>query len=381
VQRRRGDRRRETGARHGRQVLAPAPCTAWANIGRTCTPNDSMKKAFAIAALVLGLFGATAVLWRSASPSAARDATEPGLAPTAAAITNSRTETVAHTTLPVASAAEAQTREIPVGHLEAASIADVDALDRDARAGDGRAACLMAAGISRCQQVRLLQRFQQDERSQVDALVRDDTDDNEIERRIDELVGKERLLADAAAGCAGFERAERLTVPRYHVIAANAGHVPSMLATIHPMQMSASAMIRDPGLIEDFRANAATRFRRVLEAGDLRLLMAWFAATHYPEPAPLLDYLPPEWRDPAFVAAIAEQLTPAQRQGQPGLSAFGRTPPIDAETRAAGEALYRRHFAGSAPPALRVAPGSDSLDILRGMLSRDDLDCDQAPTR
>lgn len=343
-----------------------------------------MKQAIVIAALVLGIAGLATFAWRTPIPAAA-PSTAPGNEPRPASITTEGAKPASKPTPPgaapdapapapgAASAAAAPT--------DATSIDAIDALDRAARAGDGRAACRMAAAISRCQQVRLLQRFQQDERSQIDALARDPSDAADVERQIDELVRRERLLDEAAAGCAGYEQGDRLTVARYHVVAANAGHVPSMLATIHPMQMSATALIRDPALIDDYRANAGARFRRILEAGDLRLLGAWLAATSFPDPSPLLDQLPPEWRDPALVAAIVAQLSEEQQRGLPGLDAFGRAPPITDAARTAGEALYRRYFADSPSPPMRVLPGSDSLGMLRGMLSRDDLGCDEAPTR
>jgi hypothetical protein len=342
-----------------------------------------MRKAIVIVALLLLAAGTVAFL--RAPPSG-----DDGLPEAAAGAEASTVEPVpldaAQAASPTPQVREVEMRAASPSSSSAASTANpdpltVDELDRAARGGDARAACRMASEISRCQQARMLQRFQRDERAEVDALSRDEVDDAEIERRVDELIRKQQVLDEATADCDDYDRADRLTPMRYHVFAANSGHVPSMLATIHPMQMSAAALIRDPGLIDDFRTHASARFQRVMQSGDLRLLLAWRFATSGPEPSPLLDHLPAEWRNPALVAAVIEQLSEEQRRGVPGLDAFGRSPAIGEADRVAGAELYRRYFADSTPPPPRVVSGGDSIAMLRSMLSRDELACNDAPTR
>lgn len=267
----------------------------------------------------------------------------------------------------------ASTAELPPAELPLRE--RFDALDAAARRGDAAAACELGAALARCANLARFGPMVGDGERELRGLARD-TDEERLESRIEFIALRGKLLDDARRDCAGAEALPALERARYFAIAARAGHVGSMVEYLGLNHIGASTLIRDPGLVTEFRRDAPGFFARALAAGDLGLLRAWHAASHAPDYAPLHEVLPPEWRTPGFTRALLQQLSDAQRRRY--LRGYGDDDALavsDAE-RAEAERVFAQYFAEGEVPGQSVeAP--DELRWLRDALGTERFRCDE----
>jgi hypothetical protein len=167
---------------------------------------------------------------------------------------------------PLPAAALLPARDAPLASV----IAD---LEQRARGGDARAACRLAADLSRCALLPRRREF----RAMIDPL-RDGGDRGSrrggaVDWQIDTAARLDVTLEDDERLCEGITREQsRRSIDWLHR-AAQAGHVPSMAAFGSGNWMSTEpAFIHQPELVAAFARDAARMAAAALDAGDRSLL-------------------------------------------------------------------------------------------------------------
>lgn len=252
-----------------------------------------------------------------------------------------------------------------------------EALDAAARSGDAHAACELAAELDRCDRAASRRRLQQDE-NLASQLASQSLGDEELQEQIDDIAAQTHLLDRIALHCAGIPTQTIRSASRYVELAAAAGHVPSQVRLLGGQQLLPAELLRDASPLATYRANATTWFRNALDAGDLGLLQLIAHASRWERVMPLADYLPEEWKDPAMVSALIDELSDTQRESAflAGTLPSAHVTPTPAQRARAAE-LYARHFAASPPlPRIDLTPASRSVQMER-QLDADTMRCDE----
>lgn len=279
---------------------------------------------------------------------------------------------------PAAAVAEVQSIEIAAAAVLPLRDRFAD-LDAAARAGNARAACDLAAELDRCAKVEAFQRANPTE-DQVTRLAQRGIEPDDLQTKIDALVARDEVLGRVSTHCAGIPREVLRTDADYFAMAASAGHVPSQLRILGGGHLHAAAVLRDPTLLDDYRANAATYFNNVVQAGELDLLRLVARGLRYGSEMPIDEFMPAEWREPAFINALIDLLSEEQRAATfpPGmLPTPGEEPTTEQRQRA--EEIYSRHFANSTPPHdYSPRSGMTDVEMLEQALSADRHRCAEA---
>jgi hypothetical protein len=234
------------------------------------------------------------------------------------------------------------------------------ALDAAARRGDAQAACRLGAELTACRAARMNLRFRMSPERLAAALAQQKLDEKTIERRVEETLRTQERIEQRLAHCEGVDLDAVAPPARYFMLAADAGHVPSMVQALHADHYPAAVLFRDPGLITQFRANALRYLHGALDAGDPAVLDALRNASHAPEYSVLAPLLPVAWRSAGFVAALRARVDEARglHRPAPPPGAWAPEPPVPTAVEAAeAERVFARHFAGKLAPAAPGVPG------------------------
>jgi hypothetical protein len=325
------------------------------------------------------VLAALALAWRESAPDQPPQPTAPD--PSGATSRNAEAPTPAQELAALAAHDSADASVDPTEGFELpppdVPLRDVfDSLDRMARRGHTLAACRVAAELMRCSRVHgATQRLRQED-ARIRAMAQRQTSERFIEREIELIAAQRVIIEDATKVCAGFDL-DSVPVPaRYLAVAAQGGHVPSMIEYFSGSASNTSAFLRDPGLAEAYRRHGPVFFAAALESGDPALLQQWYRATQDPLYSVLAPMLPEPWRDPGFFHALADLLPPAQRDAvMPGYAQrLGRIEPTP-EQRARAREVFDRHFARSSGVVLPNFPAGSS-ESLRHQLGHGKLRCD-----
>lgn len=253
----------------------------------------------------------------------------------------------------------------PDGQLDDDSLL---ALDRAARAGHAQAACRLGAELARCSNVSRMRSLA--EPGNVDALAQSDIAGDELDQHIDRIAERQRRIDEVLADCAQITGTIHGSASDYFTLAATHGHVPSQIQYLSGQHLSPAAVMKDPAMLDHYRANARRFFDNAMAAGDLSMLQIWYFGSQFSEHMPLVQFLPEEWRDPRFLLALSDQLDDAQREGAFPVGSLGNS--AEEPTRAqrdAAAALYRERFADSPPPInymnADMAPGGRLFSLDR----------------
>ena len=222
-------------------------------------------------------------------------------------------------------------------------------LDAQARAGNARAACRIAAELHRCSTLAdLVEQAEPVEETLARVQASHRGTPAELQRRIDEVQRVDAGLQDVAAHCAKW--AELPNARHYLLIAARRGHAESIYRYLG-LPLTGSEVLRDPQLAIDYRANAFALFQRGLEAGDVRMAGVWVRALAAPQDNAFSAVLPPEWRNRGVVKELLALLVPrfGEVAVRSGFSEPERIASSD-EDRAEARRLYDRHFRNASPP-------------------------------
>jgi hypothetical protein len=337
------------------------------------------------AAALLGLGAILLAIERAPSTPAAtpHDASAPADAapPTAGAAT--RAASAGSTTTPAATAAPASASNAAQRMPAAAPLPPRDAplasvmadLEQRARGGDARAACRLAADLSRCALLPRRRTF----RAMVDPL-RDGGGrrSGAVDWRIDAAARLDVTLEDDERLCEGIGREQSRRSIDWLYRAAQAGHVPSMAAFGSGNWMSTEpGFIHQPELVAAFARDAGRMAVAALDAGDRSLLvpLGLAYAGRGSVVGPLGELVEP---DPAKAHALLQLATesadaaPSGGRG-PGGRRMARSvlaeldASLDPAQRAASQSELARLRAAqaSAPPS----PSSGSGDPLGGFAS------------
>lgn len=146
-------------------------------------------------------------------------------------------------------------------------------LEKRALAGDARAACRLAAELSRC--ATLPRR--RETASMFDPATMAGAADlpaQDRERQIDMAARMEYAVERDATRCVGIDREKSRQAPAWLYRAARAGHLPSMSAFAGGAWLDDPAVVHHPALVEAYRTEAAAMAEAALAAGDRGMLLA-----------------------------------------------------------------------------------------------------------
>jgi hypothetical protein len=224
----------------------------------------------------------------------------------------------------------------------------IDRLDARARSGDVVAACRLASELRRCREIRHWR--EDDVRMAIDMLAYQDLSAQQTAEASAALAAAQEYNRRVRANCAGLTKEDLRRAPRYAFMAAQAGHVPSMLAFGEALGVGGEELVADPELYALYRESAWPMFRDALEAGHPRAAIAWARVLQSRGYSFLTGVMPAEWQTPGVARALSERVMrelfgdpagPARPGPQP------RVENVSDEDRARADALYAAHFAGS----------------------------------
>ncbi|MFO0029655.1 MAG: hypothetical protein ACK558_12565 [Pseudomonadota bacterium] len=203
-----------------------------------------------------------------AAPAAAAGHPAPAPAPPARAVATPATAdgvAVATTTTPTAA--------LPLPPLDGPVAGILADLEKRALAGDARAACRLAAELSRCATLprRREAASMFDPATMAGAANRPAQD---REWQIDMAARMENAVERDATHCAGIEREQARQAPAWLHRAARAGHLPSMSAFAVGAWLDDPAIVHHPALVEAYRTEAPAMAEAALAAGDRGMLLA-----------------------------------------------------------------------------------------------------------
>lgn len=227
-------------------------------------------------------------------------------------------------------------------------------LETAARRGDARAACRLAAELTTCQAARLQARFRMSPEALAGMLAQQRLDPKQIDQRVDSTLQMQQHLDRLLAHCEGVEPETLTPAARYFMLAADAGHAPSMIQALQLDHYAPAVLFRDPALIPQFRANARRYLDAALETGDPAVVELLRRATQAPDASPLASMLPEAWRSPGFATALQARLRAAQGVkppvAAPGVWRLEALQPTAAEA-AEADRVFARFFEGKVQPA------------------------------
>lgn len=227
------------------------------------------------------------------------------------------------------------------------------ALDQAARRGQAEAACRLGAELSACRSARAAARYQMPAERMAAMWAQQRLDEKQVEQRLEHLLRTQDNLARRLAHCEGMQLDAVAPPAHYFMLAADAGHVPSMVQALHAEQYSPAALFRDPALIPRFRANALRYLHGALEAGDPAVVEVLRAASHMPEFSTLAPLLPEAWRSAGFATALQTRVRAARGMPRPAAPPGAWIPeatvPTAADTLEA-ERVFARYFENKLQP-------------------------------
>jgi hypothetical protein len=184
--------------------------------------------------------------------------------------------------------------------LEHMSISELVAvLDPLARSGDAAAACRLAAEMIECRLLPMLRgvvRYQ--------TVPPPNLDEKQVEAWVDRQAAVHERMDRSLSRCAEADEAQLQRAPHYLVMAARAGHLPSVLNFAHMPVMFAADFIRDPSLAPIYREHAWPLLRAAIAAGDRDSGLALARSVSMPQFDALPAVLPPRYRDRAAARAF-----------------------------------------------------------------------------
>ena len=184
-----------------------------------------------------------------------------------------------------------------------------------------------------------------------------------------------RIAARAFEACEGVDISPAAR-SYYMQIAAEAGEVHSRLEYALGRHLSTRRLLEEPQLLEQYRRNARRYFMDALEAGDLDAVTGLWGASNELFESPLSPFLPEEWTEQGFAAALIQQMTEAQR-----IAVFAGMNPLERDEiepseaqRENARAFYQQYLADSPAESNRWTPGipepgSDPLEPTRRLLN------------
>jgi len=240
--------------------------------------------------------------------------------------------------LPPRASGPALPEDVPVAEL-------FEALESRARAGDVAAACRIAAEVNRCRSLPRYLLSAEHERGAIDAIARADVSADERASRAAELADSIEYNRRIAEQCQALSPQQLRAAPRYYLLAAQRGHVPSMARFANAIGAGGADMVADPELYALYRQHAWPMFRAAFEAGHPFAVMAWRGALDSNGFSFLAGALPPDWQTPGVARALSELV--ADASGLPrGHQAAEEV--ISDGDRLRADALYQQYFERSA---------------------------------
>jgi hypothetical protein len=186
----------------------------------------------------------------------------------------------------------------PLPPIDAPLAGVLDSLEARARRGDARAACRLAADLSRCgglQRRRAMLAMR--DRWQVP------TDPRAAEQMVDAAARMELALEVDEQMCAGVDAARHRTATTWLLAAARGGHVPSMAAFVGGGWMYDPGIVHHADAVAAYAREAEAMARQVAEAGepDVMQTLAQAFAGDPAFPLPLAEVVKP---DPVLARAL-----------------------------------------------------------------------------
>lgn len=228
-----------------------------------------------------------------------------------------------------------------------------EALAERAQRGDARAACRLAAEMSRCRFALQTPDVEQLDEWFTRRAARRQLDEDEQAEAIAAHNALVQSSEQARALCAGVEPEALLRQPYYDLQAALAGDEDAALRFVSGQGLEPASLVQDPELARLYRDHALARFEALLATGRPETAWLWYAATQERSSRflPISGVLPDSWDRPDVAAALFARLNEGNEHGI-GAQFGGRNREAPSpEAQAEAEAMFERHFADS-PHAL-----------------------------
>jgi TPR repeat protein len=242
--------------------------------GRALLIAAGLLMVFGLASLLLADRGPDEVPPARPRPTAKATPAESGAGPIPAQSEPASTPVAATAAVAVPPASSSASAPLPLPPLDA-PIASVRAeLEQRARAGDARAACRLAADLSRCSGVDRRRRF----RDYVDPSQRADGGssqrmaERELNWRVDTTARIEEQLAHDEKVCAGLAPEDTREALTWLYQAASLGSVPAMSSFAGADWWWGGAAVHHPDLVARYAAEAPRMAEAAIAAGDASLL-------------------------------------------------------------------------------------------------------------
>lgn len=249
-------------------------------------------------------------------------------------------------------------------------------LDRRARRGDAKAACRLAAEMTRCDMVKSMITGPRGDAIVTGMLAQRNISEAERERRIREHLTQATAAERIKKICLGIDSLPLLSPARYFAIPALHGHPESAVRFLRSTR--SSDLLRDPELYQLFREHGFALFLQGIERGDAQMVRLWAQSLSW-FPTALNGVLPEEWRRPQAAQALSARIDHVAL-GQDLRQVDATAAEQEIAWRQAND-LFERHFEHSdwfaaQSQRWRAEQSSGVHPTVRG-LSLDAFDCDR----